>query len=170
MLTSQGMASPFKTTQWIHMLLDRVSYDKEIQVWWDKGQIINVAILKKPKKEFNILFNDIIYKATSKALDTKHSHSFLSQHYSTWECRKRRRTRICQSGRWGLKNHHCGPLCLSIFNNSKEKTLAKHLFSLLLRGSTIAIISHEPGQHIFLSLGPWPHSKCHWRNPRKKKL
>ena len=44
---------------------------------------MNVAILKKPNKEFNILFNDIIYKATSKALDKKHSHSFLSQHYST---------------------------------------------------------------------------------------
>ena len=63
-----------------------------------------------------------------------------------------------ESGGWGLKNSKCGPLLFSILNNSRERN--GQACSGTFAPRLAVITAHAPGQHMWLSQGSCPYSKC----------
>ena len=90
-----------------------------------------------------------------------------------------------QSGGYGLKTSQCGPLFWSIFDNSRKtnsqafQALSVSFALRLNKSFNHTRVQASSSQHMLLSPGPVPYSKCwkqgtrlgdcHWQNPRKKK-
>ena len=64
-----------------------------------------------------------------------------------------------QSGGWGLKNPHCGPLFFKYFYNSRGNNEQAFSVTFAPRHYNSHNHSHAPDPHMWQSPGPWPDSQ-----------